>query len=65
MRAKFFIAILAIAAFGFTATAQDDLKIGYTNADYLLSLLPEAKQIESELKAYALNATFSSCKVGK
>ena len=36
----------------FTLTAQDALKIGYTNADYILSLLPEAKQIDSELKAY-------------
>lgn len=27
-------------------------KIGYTNAEYILSLLPEAKQIESELKDY-------------
>ena len=33
-------------------SAQDNLKIGYTNADYILSLLPEAKQIDAELKAY-------------
>jgi outer membrane protein len=31
---------------------QANLKLGYTNAEYLLSLLPEAKQIEAELKAY-------------
>lgn len=29
------------------------LKIGYTNADYILSKLPEAKQIESELKTHS------------
>ena len=28
------------------------LKIGYTNVDYILSKLPEAKQIESELKTH-------------
>lgn len=28
------------------------LKIGYTNADYILSLMPEAKQIESDLTTY-------------
>jgi len=33
-------------------SAQDNLKIGYTNADYVLSLMPEAKQIDAELKAY-------------
>lgn len=28
------------------------LKIGYTNADYILSLMPEAKQIEADLNTY-------------
>lgn len=32
--------------------AQSDLKIGYTNVEYILSLMPEAKQIESEYKAF-------------
>ena len=27
-------------------------KIGYANAEYILTLLPEAKQIEADLKAY-------------
>jgi len=37
----------------FTATAQSaNLKIGYTNVDYILSQLPEAKQIESQLKTH-------------
>lgn len=40
----------AIAIIGFGATAQ--LKIGYTNVEYVLSLMPEAKQIESELANY-------------
>jgi outer membrane protein len=33
--------------------AQSNLKIGYTNPDYILSLLPEAKQIEADLTAYS------------
>lgn len=37
----------AFAIIGFGLMAQ--LKIGYTNVDYVLSLMPEAKQIESEL----------------
>lgn len=39
---------------GLTCTfAQSNLKIGYTNPDYILSLLPEAKQIEADLTAYS------------
>lgn len=40
----------ALAIIGFGAMAQ--LKIGYTNVEYVLSMMPEAKQIESELAAY-------------
>jgi outer membrane protein len=37
----------------FTTVAQStSLKIGYTNVDYILSKLPEAKQIESDLKTH-------------
>ncbi len=31
---------------------SSELKIGYTNVDYILSKLPEVKQIESELKTH-------------
>lgn len=40
----------ALAIVGFGLMAQ--MKIGYTNVEYVLSLMPEAKQIESELAAY-------------
>ena len=40
----------ALATISLGLMAQ--LKIGYTNADYILSLMPEAKQIESELATY-------------
>lgn len=41
-------AALTIVGFGLMA----QLKIGYTNADYILSLMPDAKQIESDLASY-------------
>ncbi|SMB86547.1 periplasmic chaperone for outer membrane proteins Skp [Hymenobacter roseosalivarius DSM 11622] len=48
---------LAAAALTFTTTtatlAQAPLKIGYTSVDYVLSQMPESKQIESDLKAYS------------
>ena len=42
---------LAFLAAAFTAKAQG-LKIGYTNAEFILSNMPESKQIEAELKDY-------------
>lgn len=47
------IFILAFLVAAMSANAQDAvLKIGYTNAEYILSNMPEAKEIESELKEY-------------
>ena len=51
MKGKQFIGIIGIVlATQCTVFAQSHLKIGYTNVDYVLSQMPEAKQIESELK---------------
>ncbi|WP_400192428.1 OmpH family outer membrane protein [Hymenobacter sp. B81] len=57
---------LAVAAFSFAAApaalaqttapataAAGPLKIGYTNVDYVLSQMPESRQIESQLKDYS------------
>lgn len=52
MKAKFLSLIVLLMACAVHVSAQEDLKIGYTNADYVLSLMPEAKQIDAELKAY-------------
>lgn len=52
MKTKFLSVIVILLACTLSVSAQDNLKIGYTNADYVLSLLPEAKQIDAELKAY-------------
>src|SRR5688500_5794644 len=47
----FAVAFLFVSAFSFGQTAP--IKIGYTNVDYVLSQMPESKQIESDLKAYS------------
>ncbi len=48
--------IIFLLALAFTlstgAFAQNTTKIGYTNLEYILSLLPDAKRIESELQVY-------------
>lgn len=48
---------LAAALLTFTtatsALAQAPLKIGYTSVEYVLSQMPESKQIESQLKTYS------------
>lgn len=43
------VAIFAGAAFSQAAPAT---KIGYTNVDYILGMMPESKQIQSELETY-------------
>ena len=37
---------------GVQAQDKPAVKIGYTNVDYILGLLPEAKEISSQLKSY-------------
>ena len=53
MKTKFLYVLTAILFAGFTLKAQSGLKIGYTNVDYILSLLPEAKEIDTELTTYS------------
>lgn len=52
MKSKYLILTLALTIAGIFAVQAQTLKIGYTNTDYILSKLPEAKQIESELKTH-------------
>lgn len=50
---NFILATSICCLTAFSLAAQDaTLKIGYTNVDYILSKLPEAKQIESDLKSH-------------
>ena len=52
------IFILAFLVVALTAEAQDGgLKIGYTNAEFILGNMPEAKEIESELKVHEQQLT--------
>ncbi len=47
------IALLALVVTMSTGVfAQNTTKVGYTNLEYILSLLPDAKRIESELQTY-------------
>jgi outer membrane protein len=52
------IFVLAFLVAAVSAEAQDSgIKIGYTNAEFILSNLPEAKEIESELKVHEQQLT--------
>ena len=53
MKIKVLAIALLVAGFAFSTQAQDAaLKIGYANVDYILSQMPETKQVESELADY-------------
>ncbi|MEM9329345.1 MAG: OmpH family outer membrane protein [Bacteroidota bacterium] len=49
MRITILLGLLVLTSVSVCAQQQ---KIGYANAEYILTLLPEAKQIEADLKAY-------------
>jgi outer membrane protein len=54
-KVKIFLAAVCMVAMSVVSNAQTaaPLKIGYTNVEYILALMPESKQIESDLKAYS------------
>ncbi len=52
MNFKSLIVGAILTLFAFTAQAQENLKIGFVDTDYILTQMPEAKQIQSELQAY-------------
>lgn len=47
-----FIWAICAAFVSAAQTTEPPVKIGYTNVEYILSKLPEARQIEADLKAY-------------
>lgn len=51
MNIKFVLVGLAFTLMGFYASAQN-VKIGFANTDYILSQMPEAKSVDSELRAF-------------
>ena len=53
MRTKFLLMLACTLVPIISINAQNNnLKIGYTNTDYILSLMPEAKEINTELSSY-------------
>lgn len=57
MKGKVTLALVMFLMAGNLLFAQSGVKIGYTNVDYIISLLPETKQIESEIKAFEKQLT--------
>ncbi len=52
MKNKFILGLLAVFFLGSVSVFAQTPKIGYTNLEYILAQLPEAKQIESQLKEF-------------
>jgi outer membrane protein len=54
-KVKFIVAAAFLMAMSLVSNAQTaaSLKIGYTNVEYILALMPESKRIESDLKTYS------------
>ncbi|MFD2034095.1 OmpH family outer membrane protein [Belliella marina] len=52
MKAKFILSAIAIFCVGFVAQAQD-VKIGYTNVELIMDLMPEMEQIGADIQDYS------------
>ncbi|MFC3416783.1 OmpH family outer membrane protein [Algoriphagus hitonicola] len=51
MKAKVILSAIAMLCVGFVAQAQE-LKIGYTNVEFIMDLMPEMEQIGADLQDY-------------
>ena len=52
MKNKLILAVVALF-FAAGANAQNGLKVGYADVDYILSQLPQAKQVEADLQSHS------------
>ncbi|HLU90793.1 MAG TPA: OmpH family outer membrane protein [Cyclobacteriaceae bacterium] len=52
MKPKIILSAIALFCVGFVAQAQD-IKIGYTDVEYIMSLMPEMEQIDADIKDYS------------
>jgi outer membrane protein len=52
MKVKVILSAIAIFCVGFVAQAQSDVKIGYTNVELLMDLMPEMEQISADIQDY-------------
>ncbi|MEM6523083.1 MAG: OmpH family outer membrane protein [Bacteroidota bacterium] len=50
MRKRSLLAVLAFSLISICAQAQNAMKIGYADVDYILAQMPESKVVESELQ---------------
>jgi outer membrane protein len=53
MKNRMILMVLAIVAGAFTSQANAQIKIGYADVDYILSQMPETRQIEADLQAHS------------
>ncbi|HSJ66820.1 MAG TPA: OmpH family outer membrane protein [Anditalea sp.] len=53
MKARIILSAIAIFCLGFVAQAQTTVKIGYTNIDYIMDLMPEMEQIGADIQDYS------------
>ncbi|SFA92489.1 OmpH family outer membrane protein [Algoriphagus aquimarinus] len=51
MKVKVILSAVALLCVGFVAQAQD-VKIGYTNVEFIMDLMPEMEQIGADIKDY-------------
>jgi outer membrane protein len=51
MKAQIILSTIALLCFGFVASAQE-LKIGFTHVEYIMSLMPEMEQIDATVNDY-------------
>ena len=49
---KIILSLFVIMNISNFESVSQDLKIGYTNVEYILTFLPETKQVQSEVSAY-------------
>ena len=49
---KIILSLFVIVNISSFKSVSQDLKIGYTNVEYILTFLPETKQVQSEVSAY-------------
>lgn len=52
MKVKVILSAIALFCVGFVAQAQSDIKIGYTNVELLMDLMPEMEQIGADIQDY-------------
>jgi outer membrane protein len=52
MKVRVILSAIAIFCVGFVAQAQSDIKIGYTNVELLMDLMPEMEQISADIQDY-------------